>query len=413
MSNKGLLEVITKYYITSRDFNGLPMNSLQNFVMIDLEKLISDGFVEAVSFEDCLNPFIRAYEYNIKTEDQIQNVRIRKNSTVLFPTKKALTRIVTSTSKPYTAMLEKGEIQYKIIFFEPQIIELYSTNPQYINHFFGYRGLISVHEEHYNAEGGTNEYIENYGMAYKYGEKVDRAIGVFLRDISRLSDKQQKRWESYEVHDQTSCVVAQRFVRELVYGEWLDDIWIFDALLLEMETINVMCKAMDIPAMFKKFYSVDEDARPIGYTTILLPTKRNFYDFINVLEKLIINNLDSQTFTSEGFAIRHVNKFNDDGKEKGTLVLLSEWLYENTSPKDIINECIILPLKFIRKARQHPAHELDVDEYNLDYYTKQTDIIKTAYGAIAAIRLRLSKHPRCFNVVVPKPLQNPDNIKTY
>lgn len=198
-----------------------------------------------------------------------------------------------------------------------------------------------------------------------------------------------------------------------MYGEWLDEIWIFDALLLEMETINAMCKAINIPAMFKKTYSVDEDSRPIGYTTILLPTKKNFYDFINVLEKLIINNLDSKTFTSESFAIRQVNGFCDDGKEKGTLVLLSEWLYENTSPKDIIDECIILPLKFIRKARQHPAHELDVDEYNLDYYTKQTDIIKTAYIAIAAIRLRLSKHPRCLRVVVPKPLQNPDNIMTY
>lgn len=140
MENKELLDSIVDYYLTSHDFNGLPLVSLDGYNANDLEDLIREGMVEAVSFDDCLNPCIRAYDYHIKTEDQIQNVRVKKDSTVLYPTKKALSKIVTNTSKPYTAKLIKGETQYKIIFFEPQIIDLFASNPKYINHFFGYRG---------------------------------------------------------------------------------------------------------------------------------------------------------------------------------------------------------------------------------------------------------------------------------
>lgn len=47
----------------------------------------------------------------------------------------------------------------------------------------GYRGCISIRDEFYD-ESGENEYIKNYGMAYIDGDKLNRAIGVFVIDLA-------------------------------------------------------------------------------------------------------------------------------------------------------------------------------------------------------------------------------------
>ena len=414
MDKKELMDSIVEYYLASTDFNGLSLANLNGYNTNDLEELIRDGMIEAVSFDDCLNPYIRRFDFNITIEIQIQNTRQKAASeVVLFPTKEALSNAVVDPNKPYSVELIRGEAQLKIIFFDPQIVVMYITNPKYVNLFYGHRGYISKREEYYDPNNDKGALVGDYAIAYKYGDKPERAIGVSLRELGNLSSRQQMLWKGFELSEQSNYVVNKRYAKEMVNGEWSNEIWIFDALLDEMAIINTLCEAIGIPPMFNKTYSLTEEERPIGYITLLVPTKRYFYEFIVSLEKLLISNLNPKTFTTEGPHVRPVYKLDSDGKDKGTLTLLSDWMISNTSPKDNIEEFIINPLRKIRRTRQLPAHKLDVDDYNLDYITDQVDVIKSAYTAIGAIRLRLSKHPNCRGIINPMTNIDLDNIVTY
>lgn len=413
MAKQGLLESIINHYLESPDFNGYPLRNIESYDTQELEKLISDELVEAVSFDDCLNPYIKALDFQLSFITQKLNISEKKEKTVLYPTRKALSEVTGTQAKPYMSELMHGEPQLKIIYFNPQIVVMYINNPQYNHCFYGYRGNISVKEEFYSLQSGTTEYIGDYGIAYSREGKPYRAVGVYLYDLYRLSEQQQMRWKSFELPDQANYVINKRFLEETLNVEWTDDIWIFDALLVEMEIVNNCCRAIGIPEMFKKIYPIGDYDRPIGYITIFMPTKKYYNDFIMALEKLLINNLNTETFLTSGPYIRPATKYNSEEKEKGTLALLSEWITQNTTPKDNIKKYIVNPLWEIRKIRQKPAHKLDVDEYNLDYITKQIDIIKGAYTAIELIRVRLSRHPNCKDVIIPKSISEPDHVITY
>lgn len=408
-----VLKAIVTSYLDSPDFNGLPLVELGDFNTQDISNLISDKLVEAVSFEDCLNPYIRAYDFRVNLKTQIANVKEKREGTVLYPSKQALLGASTNPAEPYLEELIKGEPQNKIIFFKPEFIMIYLNDPRNESGFYGYRGFIAVEDEYVPKNTNGGKVIINFGIAYKKGKKPERAIGALLIELSKLSSNKQMLWKNFEISKQTNYVINSCFANEVYTGIWSKNIWIFDALLLEMDTINKLCDEMGIPPMFKETYSAYNRNRPIGYTTVLFPSKKNYNDFLMSLEKLLVNNLNAETFLASGEHIRPAYKYDSESREKGTLTLLSEWITSNTSPKENIPELIMNPLKNIRKIRQKPAHRLDIDDYNLDYITKQVDIIKAAYTAIGAIRFRLSKHPNCQEVVVPKSILDVDHIITY
>ena len=413
MGNAEVLEAIVTRYLDSPDFKGLPLAELGDFDTQELVNLISDELVEAVSFDDCLNPYIRAYYLRVSLESQIANVKERREGTVLYPSKKALLSAPKNPAEPYLEELIKGEPQNKIIFFKPEIIMIYLNDPRNKNGFYGYRGYITVNDEYIPKNTNGGKVIINFGIAYKNGKKPERAIGASLIELSKLSSSKQMLWKNFEISKQTDYVINSCFANEVYTGIWSKDTWIFDALLIEMDTINKLCDKMGIPPMFKETYSAYNRERPIGYTAVLFPTKKNFNDFLMSMEKLVINNLNAETFLATGENIRPAYKYDSESKEKGTLALLSEWITINTSPKENIPELIMNPLKNVRKIRQRPAHKLDIDEYDNDYILEQANIIKEAYCAIGAIRFRLSRHPKCKEVSIPNTISDPDKIKFY
>lgn len=80
--------------------------------------------------------------------------------------------------------MQNGKVQFDIIFFDVEILERYN-NPKFLIMDNGYRGCISIRDEFYD-ESGENEYIKDYGMAYIDGDKLNRAIGVFVIDLAKL-----------------------------------------------------------------------------------------------------------------------------------------------------------------------------------------------------------------------------------
>ncbi len=303
---------------------------------------------------------------------------------------------------------------FKVVYFDVHVLEKYFTNPKYIVFYSGYRGVISIRDEFFEESIGS-EYVKNFGLAYSKDNDEHRVIIAFASDLARLSSKAQAHWYSHFLEDSDRYYPNSGFVKNLIRGEWVDDISIFDALLMEIHFINEMCESIGIKKLYKeefKYNTMNKDDRPIYYHIVLLPTRDNYYNFINTLEKLVINNMQAQTFLDNAPYINGVDRKNQEGFNKGTLVLLSEWLTHNTNALDI-EKNIVSPLKKLRKLRQKPAHQLYENIYDEKIWVDQKGLMNDVYSAVRCIRLLLANHPRSYNVKVPKVLFEGTNIVQY
>lgn len=140
---------------------------------------------------------------------------------------------------------------------------------------------------------------------------------------------------------------------------------------------------------------------------------KNYYDFILVMEKLLVHNISIKTFQVDTGMIRSISRKNENGENKGSVLMLQEWLHRNVRANFDMDAVIIEPLRKIRKIRQSPAHELYSNEYDLDLFEKQKNIMEEAYEAVRAIRSLFMGHPLARNVEVPEYLLNGKEIVFY
>jgi hypothetical protein len=96
-----------------------------------------------------------------------------------------------------------------------------------------------------------------------------------------------------------------------------------------------------------------------------------------------------------------------DGKvivrEKGTLTLLKEWLGQKVflpDPKPA--EKMIETFLKIRRMRVKPAHKVDEDKFEQEYFKKQRELMIEVYSAIRTLRLILTNHPKTKSYKVPE-----------
>ncbi|MCR3758140.1 AAA family ATPase [Clostridium felsineum] len=413
MEKNIVLQEIVDFYLQSNDFNGLPIYQMNNYSKEELLNLIDNDLVEAISEKEVLNPHIRGFNLNISKNVQKNNATDIKSHTCFYPTEKALEGVKIDYETPYTSLMQKGKKQFDIIFFDIEILERYINNPKFLIIDNGYRGSICIRDEYYDDEDNNSEYIKDYGMAYIEGAELKRAVAVFLIDLANLSPKIQMLWKAFELRNQKTCNVDSGFKKNLIYGEWVTDYWIFHAIIDEMIIINKQCKAMDIPPLFSHTYSTNSYEMPEGYRNILLPTMKNYYDFVLVLEKMFVHNISIKAFKKDGVLIKGIERKDNDGHDKGSLVMLEEWMNKNIKTNIEIKEVIIKPLKNIRKIRQVPAHEITNNKYDIGVYKKQNDLIIETYKAIRGIRLLFSNLPQANTIEIPEQLITGNNIVCY
>lgn len=408
MENNIVLQEIINYYLQSQDFNGLPIYRMENYNKEVLFKLIDNDFIEVISEREVLNPHIRGFSLNIPKKIQKENVSDKKSHSCLYPSEKALEDIEVDYNRPYTTLMQKGKEQFDIIFFNIEILERYINNPKFVIMDGGYRGTIYMHDEY--EEEDNSDYIKDYGMAYSDGEVFKRAVGVFLIDLTNLSPKIQMLWKAFELDNQDNYKINSGFVRNLIYGEWTTDYWIFHALIDEMKIINKQCQTMEINPLFSQTYGTHYSEIPEGYRNILLPTMKNYYDFVLVLEKMFVHNISIKAFQKDSFLIEKIDRRNEKGEIKGSLTMLSEWLNKNIKTYISIDETIISPLKKIRKIRQIPAHQLTDNSFDVSLYNKQNELVIETYKSIRFIRLLFSNHPATESIKIPDYLFTGENI---
>lgn len=408
MENNIVLQEIINYYLQSQDFNGLPIYRMENYNKEVLFKLIDNDLIEVISEREVLNPHIRGFSLNIQKKIQKENVSDKKSHSCLYPSEKALEDIEVDYNRPYTTLMQKGKEQFDIIFFNIEILERYINNPNFLITDGGYRGAIYMHDEY--EEEDNSDYINDYGMAYSDGEVFKRAVGVFLIDLTNLSPKIQMLWKAFELDNQDNYKINSGFVRNLIYGEWTTDYWIFHALIDELKIINKQCQSMEISPLFHQTYGTHYSEIPEGYRNILLPTMKNYYDFVLVLEKMFVHNISIQAFQKDSFLIEKIERRNEKGEIKGSLTMLSEWLNKNIKTCINIDETIISPLKKIRKIRQIPAHQLIDNSFDISLYNKQNELVIETYKSIRFMRLLFSNHPATESVKIPDYLFTGENI---
>ena len=116
MKDSKLLDEVIRYYLDSSSFNGLPIYEIENYDVNEMIELINDGFGEAISEVDVLNPHIKGFDLGLSKEHQIVNARNTDRHTCFYSTDRALEEVQIDYQKPYTALLQRGKEQFKVIF---------------------------------------------------------------------------------------------------------------------------------------------------------------------------------------------------------------------------------------------------------------------------------------------------------
>lgn len=434
-----LLNEIIKQYQNSYDYNGIPTYTLK-FPIFDnkfnfrnetelneevfnkdisileykkyLIELLEEDKIEILSTNIVPNPMIKAYELNIPKDIQIDEILNNFNNIVIYPTINSLKNSNCKENKVFTKRIAMGEAKLKILFFKVEIVQEYCDNPQYSVRFDGYRGYIVLNDEYCN-ENEKIEYIQDFGIAYSKKDPNKRAIGVFLDDLAKLSESDQLKWYIKLQKQQNDFVINRGFYENLVIGNWINNVSIYDALLDEMKIINKMCQKMHVPKLYKEEFDINDD-RIKDYRIIFLPTLKNYWDFLLVIEKMFVNNINTETFTKGDGTTKNITELREEnGDKKGSIKLFEEWLNLNIIGKNSIQNDIIDPLKKIRKIRQKPAHALQEDKYDEEIWKKQNELILETYKAIRNIRLLFSNHPNCKDIEIPKYLVTGKDITVF
>ncbi len=276
------------------------------------------------------------------------------------------------------------------ICFSIDVLEYYMREPRYDIFYNGIIGKIGlpVESDLSSLPEDDKIHLDVFGTARNAAE--DRLIVTYLIYLSRLTPKHQLYWASkmitgvFKVHPE-----FKRFSNK---GKPAEKLSVFEAILLEMDTINNLSIAAYNKIFFREVPKIDFLSRKL--TLLIRPTHQEYYGFVLTLDKLLSENIDHAFFDE-------VFRKDEEGKQRGTIAMLEGWLKTKfaSEPPDLDNR-IIQPLKRIRKERQYPAHKIQEDEYNRQYFEKHKTLIFDSYFALAYLRNAFSVLPGCAEIEI-------------
>lgn len=409
-----LREHIARRYLESSDFNGvaaaLLIDAISEFpvnVEAVLAELVADGAVYANFGHEMPNPHIIGFPHQ-SAADNAREVQHRGGvrSAVLYPTRETLAAMSAHDhypGAPYSAALALGRAQLESVFFRADVLGRYRDDPRY-EYTLDVGGEI-------RARKGTphDTYLTTFSIGF--AEDVDNheiVVGVPLRYLHDLSPAEQAYWKSFE-HDQQDWVLHPDWVRPNLLGEFPERVSPYTAVLMEMTLINEVCDAIGYPNLFRSLY--DGLNRPTDYGYLLRPTKRELSNFIEQLNKLLIDNLNQKFFAHAQVALteeRRDGEGNAYQGQRGTINMLAEWM-EGTvrhDPDGLVPSTAKI-LKEIRKVRSDAAHTLRENEYAPAVWEEQRRFVIEAYLAVRTVRQLLQSHPKAATVPVPDELNEP------
>ncbi len=425
MNNVILLRVlsrITDYYLESSDFNGIPFylllsefdNNKPALIQI-IHELVNDELIGVIYSDLEINPHILRTHIE-STDVQIEHLYTSSiDNSCLYPRPKHLVLVVDKSKyaqTPYKQYLALGEPQLNYRSFDLSILEIYRNDPRYYYSNNDVSGKISIHDKYYQTdEIHERDQILLESFGFSYNGEMNRAVAVFLRYLADLSPEHQQLWKIKELISEYK--LHPDYYRNSIIGDWGERVPIFDAFLKEMWLINQMSKAMGRSELFRQDFGEYGSEKPAKFGFLIRPTLEEYNNFILLLDKMLSDNIDRGFFKGE--VSNEIEMERSDGKieikQKGTIQILDEWVrrffrfYELT-----LWEKSISVFKNVRNQRQKPAHKIDDNVFDQNYFKEQRQIIMDAYGAVRTIRMIFENHPGVISagISVPAWLRNCD-----
>lgn len=419
---KLLLSLITKNYLRSEDFNGISLqvlNKKSKLKINELNDILKSLLLKnkiSLNFGDFHpNPYIKALQQD-SAEIQIEKLqRYNSGSVCVYPSQIHLEIVVDSTlhnNKPFTRKLALGEPQLSFYSFDLSILEFYRNDPRYYYNCDDVFGSICISDTYYqSSDMAESDQIIMDTFGFSYDSSMNRAVAVFLRYLTRLSPEHQQIWHAKMI--KKTYKLHEGYFKSSILGTWPEGISIFDAFLEELHVINEMCGIIEMPPFFNR--EMGSESKPKEFSFLLRPTSKEFNDFVHLLDKTISENINIKFFSDE-IELEYEEKRKNGKvvlKQKGTLQLLDEWLQLKFKAKDRapINN-MIKTFKGIRRLRQKPAHKIDDNIFDQQYFKKQRDLMMDAYEGISLLREIFSMHPKIKGFKIPDAISE-GKIWTY
>jgi hypothetical protein len=376
LMKEDVLNRILDFFTRSSGFNGILVTDLCTEFLISwpemqeiLSQLVQENKITLVFASHSINPHIKRLP-DLPVKEQISRLFEEGPIICAYPTSDVIHAAVDLSkydTQPFTRRLALAEPQLTPVFFRLELLDRYYRDPRYSFEFSGFGGSISITTKHYDSQDIAEQdkiLLQTFGIGYD--SRRNRVVVVFLRYLADLSPEHQQAWSFDVVQDE--CSMNSDYERASIYGIWPEYHSAYQAFLKEQTEINKLSHLIGKPSLFRKTF---EEERPKEFIPILLPTRKNFNEFIHVLDKMLSENINRDFFEGDIPLKHHVK--HDDGtievERLGTLRLLEEWLsamYRTADGEDVSAE-VVAPLKKVRRLRQKPAHKLQEDEYDLTY----------------------------------------------
>lgn len=403
MLDQALLDAIAQHYLSSGDFNGYSVRRLRREFKLEtreakttVERLLLIGKIEVLFGNVHPNPHIKAFS-NISNEAQLRFLAELEftDHICLFPSREflaTLSEVERFKASPFAFELALGAGQLDFRAFDLSVLEHYRNDPRYYyeTNFIG--GSISIRDECFKPHAmPRHDQVLLQTLGFAYDDKLNRAVAVFLRYLSKLSPEHQRIWEAKKLEG--SYKLHPDYYRSSILGEWGTRISIFEAFTQELDVINEMSTLMDRPPLFRETFNED---RPKEFGFLLRPTLSAFHEFVLLLDKMMSDNINKEFFATD--LSLEEDEERADGKilvrQKGTVALLEEWIgkYVVPSAPGPVRE-MFKGFRNVRKLRQKPAHAINDDIFDLRYFKEQRELVIAAYQSVRTLRLVLANHP--------------------
>ena len=436
---KNIEKLVFSFFCDSSDYNGIPLRQISKDLNLDYDRsidLIKELVKsETISIQSSTNPHIIGFKHHpvksqlevleqaksIKVEKQLfGNVELEVERTeypiCLYPTPKYAkeNRNVDRIGfAKYSVALALAEPQLSFRFFETDVLERYSNEPRFDFEFNDFSGQISCK---YDDEGNPILRAEDQIFLKSFGLGFDssgaRVVAVMLCDLGRLSSEHQVAWNAKEIPCK-ECKVLEDYFNNLILGQWITSKSVFTALIDEINAIYKLTESIFGVSLFRK--ELDGEHRPKNFTFFFSPTSKNYYDFINLLDKYLSENINKSFF--EG--VLELEEFKPIGDnmvervQKGTLRLLEEWVAKSFRfPDGSFPKKMLKPLKDVRSERQKPAHKVIENNYDPEFTDKQKKIVEACYISVSSLRRNLQTHPKAQDVELSNHLDD-EEVKYF
>lgn len=425
MSPSELVEATITKYLSSHDFNGLPIAGLddtpENRSMVS--ELIRGRQLDLVRGDVHPNPHIKAFAAE-PVADQVRKIGEQGlGHGCLYPTVELLkVRKVGQAfaDRPFSKMLAEGAGQIEFCAFDLRLLEYYRNDPRFEYRVDDVMGSIYRRAEHREDTPATvSDEIELARFGFAYDDDFNRAVALLNRDLSGFEPEQQQYMGTMLLKGSRRFptdaprghlpiwTMHPGFYQSAVVGDWSEYVSIYDAFLEEKQHVNAMCSLMGKPPLFKANTAYP---RPHGFGILLRPTRKEFRDFVLQLDQLLSDDLNVEFFKEDMAVTEEVTMADGTVRNQriGTITLLQRWLarrFHVNDGDDLAD--LFKKLRRLRDLRAKPAHVAEDNTFDQAFVRQQKELIQNGFFIVRTLRMIFENHPAVRGYEIPSYLRNP------